>query len=214
MQGGGGEPRPGGAGFGDGAGDGGGDGCEGGGDGAARRMKHRKLLVLSLSGFCGYTALVTPLVTPAFHFSQRAGLPSSGILTSYPMQSATAEQREPHSALLVGALTASKSLKPTLVKIPSEGPSALWAQAKTPSTQLRQPPKFSSKTVAAGGGDGDSDGGGGDCEGGGGDGRLSGDGGGCVDGEGGEGGANGLSGGGRSDGSCCGDGEGGGGGHA
>ena len=64
--------------------------------------------------------------------------------------------------MLVGALTASKSLKPTLVKIPSEGPSALWAQAKTPSTQLRQPPKFSSKTVAAGGGDGDSDGGGGE----------------------------------------------------
>jgi len=96
MQGGGGEPRPGGAGFGDGAGDGGGDGCEGGGDGAARRMKHRKLLVLSLSGFCGYTALVMPLVTPAFHFSQRAFLPTSGILTSYPMQSASAEQREPH----------------------------------------------------------------------------------------------------------------------
>ena len=73
MQGGGGEPRPGGAGFGDGGGDGGGDGCEGGGDGAARRMKHRKMvLVLSLSGFCGYTTLVPAL--PFFQFSQRAGL--------------------------------------------------------------------------------------------------------------------------------------------
>ena len=169
--------------------------------------------MLSLSGFCGYTAKATPLASaPFFQFSQRAGLPASGIRNSYAMQSASAAHREAHSALLVGALTASKSLKPIVVKRPSEGPSALWAQAKTPSTQLRQPPKFSSKTVAAGGGD--ADGGGGDCEGGGGDRRLSGDGGGCVDGEGGEGGANGLSGGGRSDGSCCGDGEGGGGGHA
>ena len=92
------------------------------------------------------------------------------------MQSASAEQREPHSALLVGALTASKSLKPIVVKRPSEGPSALWAHAKTPSTQLRQPPKFSSKTVAAGGGDGDSDGGGGEGGGMGGAGITDGDG--------------------------------------
>ena len=62
----------GGGGGGDGFGDGGGDGCEGGGDGAARRMKHRKLLVLSLSGFCGYTTLVP--AASFFQFSQRAGL--------------------------------------------------------------------------------------------------------------------------------------------
>ena len=48
-----------------------------------------------------------------------------------------------------------------------------------PSTQLRQPPKFSSKSVEAGGNDVDSDGGGGD----------GGDGGGAVDAEGGGDGA-------------------------
>ena len=69
----------------EGGGDGDADGCGGdggvGGDGGAgRRMKHRKLWVASLSGFCGYTALVPSAL--AFQFSQRACLPSSGIRIS------------------------------------------------------------------------------------------------------------------------------------
>ena len=78
------------------------------------------------------------------------------------MQSASAAHVEAQSALLVGAAFGSKSLWPIVMKRPSEGPSALWPHPKVPSTQLRQAPKFSSKTVEAGGGDGDSDGGGGD----------------------------------------------------
>ena len=103
------------------------------------------------------------------------------------MQSTSAEQREPHSALVVGAAFGSKSLRPIVVKRPSEGPSALWAQGKSPATQLRQPPKVSSKTVPAGGGDGDIDGGGGEGEAeGGGNGEAEGG------GEGGDGGAAGI----------------------
>ena len=90
-------------------------------------------MVASLSGFCGYTAKATPAaLAPLFQCSQRAGLSpevSAGTLISYPMQSASAAHREAQSALLVGALTASKSLKPILVKRPSVGPSPLWAQS-------------------------------------------------------------------------------------
>ena len=82
------------------------------------------MLVLSLSGFCGYTAKATPLASaPLFQFSQRAGLPASEIRNSYPMQSASAAHREAHSALLVGAAFGSKSLKPIVVKYPFAGPS-------------------------------------------------------------------------------------------
>ena len=94
------------------------------------------------------------------------------------MQSASAAHVEAQSALLVGAAFGSKSLWPIVMKRPIEGPLSLWPHSKVPSTQLRQPPKFSSKTVEAGGGDVESDGGGGD----------GGDGGGAVDAEGGDGG--------------------------
>jgi len=105
------------------------------------------------------------------------------------MQSASAAHVEAQSALLVGAASGSKSLKPIVVKRPSEGPSSLWPHSKLPSTQLRQPPKFSSKTVEAGGGDDAGDGGGGDANTdgsdgdaeGGGDGDAEGGGDGCGD---------------------------------
>ena len=72
------------------------------------------MLVLSLSGFCGYTTLVPS--APFFQFSQRAALAATvpvaawGIRNSYAMQSASAAHREAHSALLVGAAVVSKSL--------------------------------------------------------------------------------------------------------
>ena len=78
------------------------------------------------------------------------------------MQSASAAHVEAQSALLVGAAFGSKSLWPIVMKRPSEGPSALWPHPKVPSTQLRQAPKFSSKTVEAGGGSGGGEGGGGE----------------------------------------------------
>ena len=106
------------------------------------------------------------------------------------MQSASASHREAQSALLVMFTRipsrtlpppAFESLKPILVKRPSSGPSLLWPHSKMPSTQLRQPPKFSSKTVEAGsvscdGGGGEGDGGGGKGEGGGGEGEGGGNG--------------------------------------
>jgi len=78
------------------------------------------------------------------------------------MQSASAAHVLAQSELLVGAAFGSKSLWPIVMKRPSSGPSALWPQSKVPSAHVRQLPKFSSKMVEAGGGDGDIDGGGGD----------------------------------------------------